>query len=1057
MFQKQFSIKFQLFNERSYFLIVYILLIISRTLHFLKRLFIISIQRPEVFKNLRTPRILYVKLSILYWETYGVQRAKLAILTSKKMKTVYNFKAFSLPEVFNKEISLASVFCASAFDVGISIVVPIYNPKKIFLNQLCQSIVRQTDTFQNFEVIFVDDNSSTSVEPIIDFSVSKQFPYKIIRNKKNLGISGSQNVGISFSSKELIAFLDHDDILPADSLAWFALYAKNNPQGKIFYSDEATINWSGKIISTWFKSSFNRIENQFHNSLHHFFAFRSSVAKEIGCFNSNFDGAQDFEFTLRCMKHFSDDEFIHIPHICYHWRSHSQSTASGGNQKPEVVSSLNNAVRPSLEKIKSLSHVPEAAKFNGWSLVQPIASIELGQCRKCSVIIPSRNNICELHSCIKSIIETPDPSVDEIIIVDDQSDCEKTFIFYNSIVLGEELAGQLNSRNIELKIVCDIESRKSFNFSRLVNLGAHFSVNPIIILVNNDLTIETENWSANLSMFIGTDDTGIVGALLTQDTMIEHSGVVVGANNGLAANIDAGRKLATRQFSIRLNSVREVTAVTGAFMAIDLALFEKLNGFDENNLAVEFNDVDFCLRARELGYRVVINPHVRASHKTSTSRKDSPPNLSEHIFYLKKHFQINDLFTSPRLYYEGVGAPKTKALVSETFFASYIHVKILLHELSFTGAPIFAYELCVMLKSYGFKFSIYSLVDGPLREKFEQMGFEVRSAKKPITPYISKLQEFEKFCSEFGFFDDGSSCLTEVLLVNTAICLPLAAVISKNSIRKRNFSVHVHESYDFTIHAHLFLDRDLVDLTMEFCKFEIFLSIFQSPITMEYYKSLFVNSAKLLLPGSVNVSDSGSRSKNKFKRELGLKSSNYIISVIGTISERKNQMAIVDALLKSAQKVPNHIKFVLYGGNDSDYCIRLRKKIVQNRLENVIVRSTDSEPDRVFGATDLLLSLSKNESYPRVILEALGRQIPIIAIRYYGIEQLLKHQVNAVILEDDNPTNLIAELLLWVDRPEELGALANLGCRDNLRLNNPSMLSIYHAHSLIQATLLSKC
>lgn len=1021
------------------------------------RLLKIISRRPSVMKLVLQPKLVIIKLRLVYTEISSDSSISFSVYRPNQVKII-DFRKVELTSLSGTCNSLAQIFSISAKDIGISIVVPVYNPSSEFLKKLCYSLILQNHSFSNFEVIFVDDHSLEAIDNSIKEFSKNEFLYRVIRNDRNLGISGSQNVGIRASKKEIVALLDHDDELPEDSLAWLALYAKNFPDAKVFYSDEATIDERSKIISVWSKSKFNRIENQFHNALHHLFAFRKSIISEVGIYKSSFNGAQDFEFTSRCIQKFSDSAFVHIPHVCYFWRSHPGSTASKGTQKTKVISSAEKLIVPNLEKLGSKPFTPEQAKFEGWSLIQPSWCEATNKYQKCSIIIPSRNNIFDLKKCLTSIINIPDPSVAEIIIIDDQSDNLEVAEFYLKFLNDEVIKSQLSKREIELKILCDIRTREQFNFSKLVNFGVSISASPLIVLVNNDLSIDTRNWVVNMSMFIGHDNVGIVGGLLTQGSTLEHAGVVVGANNGLAANLDAGRKLVARKPavpSIRLNTVRETSAVTGALMAIDRSLFMALGGFNEENLAVEFNDVDFCLRARNLGYRVVINPHVAASHKTSTSRKGNSVNLDEHIFYLKKHFKTQDLFTSPRYGFEGVGPATKKALVSESFFAKMISVKVFLHELSFTGAPIFMLELCSFLKDYGFDFSIYSLVDGPLRKQFEELEFEVYVATTPITPYTSNETDYHSFCEKLDLFENKSNGLAEVFIFNTAICFPLAAVINKHCNFMRNSIFYIHENFDFRKHTNLFLDPNIRMLTLDFCSKNIFLAIFQSIVTEQFYSKLLENAIMVTIPGGTSLDETKGVSDDEAKLALGFEKSDVIISVIGTISDRKNQMALVKALSKFPNAFPSHVKFMLYGGNDSDYCLDLQKVIRKNKLANVIVRQSDSDPDTVFHATNILLSLSSNESYPRVILEALRRQIPIMALKYYGIGELINHQVNGIILETDDSEELTDTILLWLDRTSELNEFAKLGCRDNLRFNNISMLSKYHAHFLTQACSLS--
>ena len=358
-----------------------------------------------------------------------------------KSGSLVHYQAFDLFFSHKANHSLASSFFPFHNDISATIIVPVYNPKTKFLADLCESIKRQFVGLSGTEVIFIDDCSERDPSEKIHQLVSGEFAYRIFKNEVNKGISYSQNVGLKNAQSELILLLDHDDMLSPNALAWLKTYAYFYPRCKVFYTDESVISETGLLLSTWQKGAFNRVESLFHNNIHHLFAFRKSVLEEVGFFDSFYDGAQDFEFNLRCLEQLSDQEIMHIPHSCYLWRSHKSSTASAGTQKSYVANSLREALDRNVRLIDINVEMvqPDAAKRNGWSLLQPVWRPSVEKYKSCSVIIPTRNDVVNLRSCLASILQSQDPTVSEVIIIDDQSDIIDVFEFYKDLLFVDLL------------------------------------------------------------------------------------------------------------------------------------------------------------------------------------------------------------------------------------------------------------------------------------------------------------------------------------------------------------------------------------------------------------------------------------------------------------------------------------------------------------------------------------------------------------------------------------------------------------------------------------------
>ena len=213
----------------------------------------------------------------------------------------------------------------------------------------------------------------------------------------------------------------------------------------------------------------------------------------------------------------------------------------------------------------------------------------------------------DLSRCIDSILKESTYDNYEIIIIENNSVTEEIESYYESLEKYD---------NIRV-----VRYEGDFNYSRINNFGASFATGEYLVLLNNDTQVISINWMEELLMYAQREDVGAVGAKLYYgDKTIQHAGIVI----GLGAHRTAGHthyRVAQTNLGYmgRLCYAQDVTAVTGACLMVKKALFDQLKGLDEE-FAIALNDVDFCLRLRELGYLNVWNPYCELYHFESVSR-----------------------------------------------------------------------------------------------------------------------------------------------------------------------------------------------------------------------------------------------------------------------------------------------------------------------------------------------------------------------------------------------------------------------------------------------------
>jgi len=159
-----------------------------------------------------------------------------------------------------------------------------------------------------------------------------------------------------------------------------------------------------------------------------------------------------------------------------------------------------------------------------------------------------------------------------------------------------------------------------FNYPRLINLGASHARGELLMTLNNDIEAFEPDWLNEMVSQVSRPGVGLVGCLLLYpDRSVQHAGVIVGLS-GVAGHMYADAAPDDPGYAGRIYVTQDLSAVTGACQLMRRSLFEQLGGLDERHLAVAYNDIDFCLRVREAGLRVIYTPHARLLHRHSASR-----------------------------------------------------------------------------------------------------------------------------------------------------------------------------------------------------------------------------------------------------------------------------------------------------------------------------------------------------------------------------------------------------------------------------------------------------
>jgi GT2 family glycosyltransferase len=488
----------------------------------------------------------------------------------------------------------------------VSVVMPVCNPDEPHLIRALESVSQQY--YPHWELCIVDDASTRPYVRKVIEEFAQRFPERVkVRFRGDNGhIVIASNEGLSMTSGEYVAFLDHDDELSPDALLEVVRFLNDHPDADMVYSDEDKIRSDGSYGDPFFKPDWSPELILGEMFTCHLGVYRKEVLDRIGGFREGFEGSQDWDLVLRLSE--VTGRIFHIPKVLYHWRMHGGSTALKADHKGYAAEAARKAVEEALKRRGEEAVVEAIAP--GRHLVR----YQLKGTPLISIIIPTRDLAYDLDKTINSIHHKSSYQKYEIVIVDNNSSEEKTFHTFDKWrkILGSRF-----------KVW---ECREDFNFSRLVNLGVANSEGDIVLLLNNDMElICPPYWLEDMGAYAQKESIGCVGAvLLYPDNTIQHGGVILGISSdprtpGVAGHAFKHLPADHPGYFDRLRIVSNWSAVTGACLMVRRSLWDEVQGFDES-LAVAFNDVDFCLKLLTKGYRHVLLPHVRLYHYESKSR-----------------------------------------------------------------------------------------------------------------------------------------------------------------------------------------------------------------------------------------------------------------------------------------------------------------------------------------------------------------------------------------------------------------------------------------------------
>ena len=519
-----------------------------------------------------------------------------------------------------------------------SIVVPVFEPNAGYLSACISSVTNQS--YANWELLLVDASSQDGIVSNCLEAIGDDARIRHLELDGNLGIAGNTNVGIENATGDWVAFLDYDDILEPDALFCYAHAIVRDADAAALFCDEDTFEVDGQYRLPVFKSELNLDLLYSYNCVRHFLAVRREMLEAIGTSSDDVTGAQDYDLTLRVIA--AGGKIAHVPRVLYHWRQHSASTTVDNvSGKPYAQEAGRLALQRHFEARGIAGHVEETSHpfiyRMRYALPDPHPLV--------SVIIPNKDHIGELDACVRSIIEKSAYREFEVVIVENNSEDDGTFAYYERITAEFD----------QVKVV---RWEGAFNYSAIINHGVRHAAGSRLLLLNNDTEVISPDFIPEMLGYLERPEVGVVGAkLFFRDGLVQHAGIEVGpfdtivhVNQDFVDEREGYRGRATRPGNF--------SAVTGACQMVRRDVFEQVGGYDED-FAVGFNDADFCMRVKEAGYLTVFTPYAKLHHYEFTSRgreevDDAKMRRWEgerELFQERwaKYFEEGDPFSNPNL------------------------------------------------------------------------------------------------------------------------------------------------------------------------------------------------------------------------------------------------------------------------------------------------------------------------------------------------------------------------------------------------------------------------
>lgn len=480
-----------------------------------------------------------------------------------------------------------------------SFLIPVYNVEEVYLRACIDSILAQH--YPHWELCLADDASTEAhVRPVLEAYQQQDERIKVVFREENGHISAATNSALAIATGDFIALVDNDDFIRPNALLEVAKLINEHPDAEMIYTDEDKTDAEGKNrLSPYFKPDWSPDAFWGHMYLCHLGVYKTDIARQIGGFRVGYEGAQDYDFALRFSE--QTKHIYHVPQILYHWRMIPTSTAASGDNKSYAYDASIRAKESAIERrgYNGIVEV-EARQLSTNVYFRPEADDFI------SIIIPTKNHGQDVERLLHSIYQYSTWQNFEVILINNNSDEEESLTIFKNL-------------QAEYKTLQIVDMPIPFNYSRLNNEAVKYAKGNLLLFLNNDMEIITPDWLERLAGQAKLPYAGAVGGkLYYPSNQVQHAGVL--GFNGSPVHAFHNFFRGELGYFGRLSLTYNYLAVTGACLMVERHKFEEVGGFDEENLPVSYQDVDFCLKLYDQGYFNSVRADAELYHFESQTR-----------------------------------------------------------------------------------------------------------------------------------------------------------------------------------------------------------------------------------------------------------------------------------------------------------------------------------------------------------------------------------------------------------------------------------------------------
>ncbi|MFI5336148.1 MAG: glycosyltransferase [Opitutales bacterium] len=797
------------------------------------------------------------------------------------------------------------------------------------------------------------------------------------------------NAAVRESSGTLLALLPGQARLSPDALLEVAERFAALPALELVYTDEDRMDDAGVRLEPDFKPEWS--PTLALSGLHpgQLAVIRRARGVELGAFRAAYSAVPWYDLLLRLGDTLTDAQVAHVPLVCYHaWAGRPRELDLSDPSYEQARRALAEAVER--RGWSAAPFLPEAGHHRRLRFHQLRWSPDLLARMPVTIVIPTRDRLHLLQECVELLEETVDWRHVKLVIVDDHSRDTDALRY---------LARIQQRTDLRCTVVRLTDPHAPFNYSRLVNAALPHLDTPLVLHLNNDVNALEPGWLEAMAGWFTSPDVGVVGAkLIFPDRTLNHTGIVIGPHGGLAdtpyARVDA-RAVPV----VWHDAAREVSAVTGACLLTRTDLYRELGGFDEKDFGVAYNDTDYCLRVRAAGRRVLYAPQARLMHWGSATRGVTFDE-AEHIAWLGRYPGYRDPYFSPHWRLDGALVRCRVAGSAHTGRAGPLRLLLLTHNLNLEGAPLFLLEYATwMTQQAGFSLTVLASRDGPLRASYEALG--ARLAIVNPAPLFAARDEpaFNRELAALAAAVDWPGI--DLVVCNTLLSfwgVPLAQRAGKPSLFYIHESTSIFRCFEtqLALGLHRLVHAALADATR---------TLFLCEATRAYHADDNQRGNFRIVPSWIHLDAIGkfraAHPAAELRRKHHLREDEIIVANIGTVCERKGQHVFLRAIAHFNRQYRSGppVRFLMVGVRPGIYPDLLRRDLARLGLTNVTLVPETREVFDFFAAADLFVCTSYEESFPRVVMEAMACRTPIVSTDVHGIAELIGQRQDGYLVK----------------------------------------------------------